>query len=144
MSQRFVIPAVRQPGQSLGWASGGLAQHAACSIDIQCDRIENKNPRVQAQIIQFPTFKLLWGNTYLPTDPQDGNFDDRELLAVQQKMETIMDKGGFDHVLWGGDLNYDPVRNTNFTQTFRMFMQRCDISTVWDKFPVTYTHIHTD
>ena len=55
-----------------------------------------------------------------------------------------MEKGGFDHVLWGGNFNYDPVRNTNFTQTGRMFLQCCGISTVWDKFPIDFTHTHTD
>ena len=25
-----------------------------------------------------------------------------------------------------------------------MFLQRCDISTVWDKFPINFTHTHTD
>ena len=124
----FVVPATRQPGQKVGRASGGLAQLVTRSFDLQCDRIESTNSRVQAQIIQFPTFKLLWGNAYFPTDPQDGIFDDRELVCVLQEIESIMDKGGYDHVLWGGDINYDPTRNTTFTEIVRMSLQVLYIS----------------
>ena len=49
-------------------------------------------------------------------------------------METIMNKGGYDHVLWCGDFNFDPRRNTRFVEIIRDFLQRINISTAWEKF----------
>ena len=69
---------------------------------------------------------------YFPVDSQDNaEYDDRELVTVLHVMETIMDRGGFDHVLWCGDFNYDPRRNTRFTETIRNFLQRINLSSVW-------------
>ena len=55
-----------------------------------------------------------------------------------------MDKGGYDHVLWCGDFNFDPRRHTAFTEIVRDFLQRFNISSVWESFPCNYTHVHTD
>ena len=41
--KHYVIPAVRQPGQTRGRASGGLAQLATRSLDIQYDKVEHSN-----------------------------------------------------------------------------------------------------
>ena len=60
------------------------------------------------------------------------------------EIEDIMDRCEFDDVLWNGDLNYDKSRNTAFVATISRFLDRLGLVSVWDRFAVDYTHIHTD
>ena len=73
----FVIPAFRSDCQDSGRAKGGLAQLTTKRLKIKCDRIKTKNFRIQAQVMHFPTTRILWLNAYLPNDPMTVNFDDR-------------------------------------------------------------------
>ena len=50
-----------------------------------------------------------------PTDPRVANFDQTELLQVQNEIENIMDTIEYDDCLLGGDFNYDKRRLTTFT-----------------------------
>ena len=54
-------------------------------------------------------------NSYFPTDPQTLNFNDDELAEVLREAEEVLDNSEYDHVLWGGDLNWDPNRNSGFS-----------------------------
>ena len=83
-------------------------------------------------------------NTYFPTDPGGANFDENELIGLLMEIEDIMDRCEFDDVLWNGDLNYDKSRNTAFVATISRFLDRLGLVSVWDRFAVDYTHIHTD
>ena len=83
-------------------------------------------------------------NTYLPTDPQTLLFDDGELEEVLKEVENVMDTTEFDDVVWAGDLNWDMTRNTGFSEKMKTFAEKLGVMSVWDKFPVNYTHIHTD
>ena len=114
------------------------------NIDMKIDRILTRNFRIQAQLLNFPTSRLLWLNTYFPTDPGGNNFDEAELLEVLNEIETVLDKVEFDDVVWNGDLNYDPTRTTGFVTTVNRFLSRLGLSRVWDHFPIDYSHIHTD
>ena len=55
-----------------------------------------------------------------------------------------MDIATFDDVLWTGDLNWDMDRQTGFSDTMRRFVDRLGLTSVWERHPVSYTHIHTD
>ena len=55
-----------------------------------------------------------------------------------------MDRTEFDNVLWGGDLNWDPMRDTGFSETMARFMEKIGFVSVWERFPISHTHIHTD
>ena len=55
-----------------------------------------------------------------------------------------MDKTEFDNILWAGDLNWDPLRSSGFSETVARFMEKVGLVSVWDKFPVSHNHIHTD
>ena len=57
-------------------------------MDLKTDRISTKNFRIQAQVLNFPTSKLLWMNTYFPTDKGGDNFDEEELhIDSQTKLQ---------------------------------------------------------
>ena len=67
---------------------------------VKTDRVATKSFRIQAKILNFPASRILWLNSYFPTDPVGANFD--ELL---EEIETVMDKIDFDDILWNVDLN---------------------------------------
>ena len=83
-------------------------------------------------------------NAYFPTDSQIANFDQTELLQVQNERENIMDTTEFDDVLLGGDFNYDKRRLSSFTISMDTFLERLGFKSVWEKFPIDFTNIHTD
>ena len=55
-----------------------------------------------------------------------------------------MDEAEYDDVILGGDLYWDNRRNSGFSEIMREFTSRIGLYSVWEKFPVGYTHIHTD
>ena len=141
----YVIPAQRRPGQDSGRARAGVAQLCRKSISVKKDRVVTRSYRIQAQILNLPSSKLLWINTYLPTDPQKKtNFDDTELLEVLGEVETILTSSAYSDVLWTGDLNWDMKRESQFSHTMHSFVERMGLVAMWSHRPVDYTHIHTD
>ena len=139
-----VAPAARDQEQDSGRPKGGLAQLSNAMLNIKTERIKSNIFRLQAQVLTFPNIKLLWINTYFPTDPRTQNFNDDELMSVLREAEHIMDNNEYDHVLWGGDLNWDPTRSSGFSLTISAFMQRLGLQSSWKTHPVTHTHVHID
>ena len=80
----YVIPAYRLPGVDNGRGKGGLAQLSSRDFSKQRMRVATKSPRLQAQILSFPTCEILWINCYFPCDPRLQHFDldDTELKGV--------------------------------------------------------------
>ena len=72
-----MIPAYRESGQDCGRAKGGLAQLVSKNVSVRKQRISTKSWRLQAQLLHFGGYRLLWINAYFPTDPQTVNFDDK-------------------------------------------------------------------
>ena len=140
----YVIPAYRSKCQDSGRARAGLAQLSLNSKNVKKDRIVTKSWRIQAQVLNLPTSRLLWINTYLPTDPQTVNFDDGELLDVLTEVESIMDETNFDDIIWNGDLNWDMDRNTGFSILLSNFVDRIGLVSLWRHHQADYTHVHTD
>ena len=140
----YITPAVREAERDVGRAQGGLAQLHNAMINIKTERVKTKSFRLQAQVLHFSNMKLLWINSYFPTDSQAQNFNDDELSAVLVEAEEILDHVEYDHVLWGGDLNCDPNRNSGFAQMVGDFMNRVGLYSAWEKYPVSHTHVHTD
>ena len=56
------------------------------------------------------------------------------------EIESIIFKGEFDDVVLGGDFNYDKRRNTGFVNTMTQFLDKLGLLSVWEKFPIDYTH----
>ena len=67
---------------------------------------------------------------YFPTDPQVLNFDEAELLVVQQEVEELLEAGGYDDCLCGGDWNYDERRNSGFARSMQQFLSRVGLRSV--------------
>ena len=107
-------------------------------------RVGTTGFRVQAQVLEMPTSRVLWINTYLPTDPQLQHYDDGELQEVLEQVRDILSTAQFDDVVWGSDLNWDPARNTQFSRSMSAFVQEVGLASLWESHPVPYTHVHTD
>ena len=141
----YVLPAVRPPGQDSGRASGGIAQLVRKDLGIKKERVSSQNYRIQAQVLNLPSGRLMWINTYFPTDPQlVGEFDDTDLQEVLAEVETILNNCNYTDLVWGSDLNWDMKRNTYFANRVKEFVERLGLTPVWAHHPVEYTHVHTD
>ena len=62
----FVIPAFRESGQDSGRAKGGLTHLTSRKINVRKQRISTTNWRLQAQILHFGNYRLLWLNAWIP------------------------------------------------------------------------------
>ena len=85
------MPVLLTSEPRIGKTNRRLAQLQSSKLQLKTKRITSNNPRIQAQVLQFPNISLLWVNTYFPTDPQTNLFKDNELREVLRDMETIMD-----------------------------------------------------
>ena len=140
----FVKQAHREEGRDTGRAKGGLAQLAVKNVLVRQQKLVTGGWRVQAQVLHFGEWRLLWVNVYFPTDPRILNFNDNELLEVQAELEAVLQGGGYDACLVGGDFNYDARRNSGFARSMASFLDRVGLVSVWEKFPVDFTYLHTD
>ena len=140
----LVLPAHREEGRDTGRAKGGLAQMVLKGCEVRRQAVPTGGWRLQAQILHFDEWKILWVNCYFPTDPRIINFDEAELLAVQAELESVLDKGGYDGVIAGGDWNYDARRTSGFARSMESFLEKVGLVSIWEKFPIDYTYMHTD
>ena len=140
----FIIPGFRASGQDRGRPKAGLAQLSKKGLDIQRNRVKSSSYRIQAQVLNFPTSRLLWINLYLPTDPQTVVFDDSELVEVLHEVTNILEVTDYTDVLVNGDLNWDPRRPTGFSMSVKAFAEKTGLVSLWQDYRVDYTHIHTD
>ena len=141
----YVIPAHRASGQTTGRAKAGLAQLTRRGFKVKKERVSTQGYRVQAQVLHLPSSRVLWVNTYLPTDPQlIGEYDDSVLREVLGEVEGILANTNYDDVVWGSDLNWDMKRNTYFARTMTSFIEKTGLVSLWSSHPVPYTHMHTD
>ena len=139
-----VIPAYRLPGVDSGRGIGGLVQLSGKSPAVKRARVVSQSPRVQAQILNFPSCKILWINSYMPCDPQLQQFDDTELIQTLSEVERIVNNSNDCEVVWSGDMNYDYRRDNHFTRTVLARLQKLHLTSTWEGRNVDYTHIHTD
>ena len=93
----YIIPGFRAPGQDSGRPIAGLAQLSIKKLSIKKTRVKTISPRIQAQILQLPKSKLLWINSYFPTDNGDTNID--LLNEVLGEIEHKSDTAVFDHII---------------------------------------------
>ena len=140
----YIIPGFRNDGINGGRPKAGLAQLSKASVSVRKERVLIDSKRVQAQILNFPSSRLLWINAYFPTDPGTITFDDRELMEVLNAIEGILDTAQFDDVLLAADMNWDLSRQTGFALSVRQFLNRVNLCSIWESKSINYTHIHTD
>ena len=140
----FIIPGHREPLQDSGRAKGGLAQLSCKKLVVKKERLVPKYWRIQSQILHFEAYKLMWINCYFPTDPQTVQINDQDLAEAQDEIENILDNNVYDDCIVGGDFNFDNRRTSGFANSMRDFFSRLGIYSVWEKFSVDFTHLHTD
>ena len=140
----YVIPGFRELNQNKGRPKAGIAQMSRKNLAIRKDRVMTKSPRIQAQILNFDSSRLLWINSYLPNDPLTVEFNEDDLQLVLTEIEQILDNTQYDDVLWCGDLNWEMSRQTGFSVTVRTFLDRLGLISLWEKHEIDYTHVHTD
>ena len=80
----------------------------------------------------------------MPTDPQTILYDEAELLPILIEIENILDNNSFDDCILAGDLNLDLSRGSGYVASLSDFLIRIGLTSVWEKFPIDFTHIHTD
>ena len=61
----YVIPAYRPSEQDSGRPKAGLAQLSRKGLDIRKDRVTTKSFRIQSQIFNFPTCRIMWRQVIL-------------------------------------------------------------------------------
>ena len=87
----YVVKGQREKEQDSGRPKGGIAQMHDKSIDLKVDRVCTKNFRIQAQVLNFPTSRILWLNTYFPNDQGGVHYNEEELLGLLSEIESIME-----------------------------------------------------
>ena len=60
------------------------------------------------------------------------------------EIESILDNNDFDDCVWQGDLNWEMSRSSGFSSCMRQFLEKVGLVSIWEHYPVNYTHIHTD
>ena len=71
MCDPVVLQAHREEGRDTGRAQGGLAQLSAKTLGgLRREKLLTGGWRIQAQILCFGNWKLLWVNVYFPNDPK--------------------------------------------------------------------------
>ena len=122
-----------------------MAELSRKHYSVKKDRVKTHSYRLQAQILNLPGCKILWLNTYMPTDPQRINeYDDSVLREVLCEVESLLSSCTYTDVIWAGDLNWDMSRRTYFSTTMASFVEKLGLVSLWSQHPVKYTYMHMD
>jgi len=127
-----IVPGVRAPEQDSDRPMGGLAQLISYKYKVKVSRVATKSFTLQAQFLQLQNVSILWINSHSPTDPQTVNFDDNQLLELLGEVEKIMDTEEYDHVMWNGDINWEPRRQSGSSRTVSNFVERLGLVSAWE------------
>ena len=88
----YSVAAFKEEDIRRGRGKGGLSMIWPKCLDKFITRIPSKSTkRVQACLINFPRTKILWLNSYFPTDPQTPNFDDSELRETLAAIKKVIE-----------------------------------------------------
>ena len=135
----YILPANKSnKSLSCGRPSGGLGifwKHSYNKM-IKIVKIPNST-RIQA--IDFDN-KIIIVNCYFPTDTQDNNFDDWELIKCLETLSGIITAYPNHHILIGGDINCDFSRQTPFVNKIRDFTLNSNLGAAWWSFLIDFTY----
>ena len=114
-------------------------------MSVKKDRVTTRSYRLQAQILNISFARILWINSYLPTDPQTiGAYDPSDLLEMLGEVEYILETENYTDVIWVGDLNWDINRSSQFSSIMKGFVAKIGLETSWAHHNIDFTHLHTD
>ena len=93
----YSVAAFKEGEIRRGRGKGGLSMIWPKCIDKFITRLPLKSSkRVQACLINLPRSRILWLNSYFPTDPQTQNFDDTELREVIAAIKSVIENNDHD------------------------------------------------
>ena len=141
----FSLPAHKKSNIiSKGRPAGGLAILYKKNLEKFVTEITVPgSKRVQAIYFKQNDTAFVLINVYFPTDPQNNNFCDVELLNAIQDILFIFNM--YDETvnfILMGDFNCEFLRNNRFVQLVSNFMDGLNLMSIWDKFPCEFTYIH--
>ena len=127
-----------------GRPKGGLFIAWRKSQVKKATRIVCKSFRLQAVILEYSDCRLLIINTYFPCDNQKLILSESEAVERQNLLADIMSLqhkyvDSYDVSIILGDLNFDDTRYTGHAQLLHNVMERENLRSVWDIFPVDFT-----
>lgn len=102
----------------------------------------NLNCKIECAVrVSLQGFNFLVCNVYMPTDPDQGNYDLVDYNEVLREISEIMLNSDTQYIILGGDWNTDISRFNNQTNTFKSFTQEESLSMClsYDNFNVPYT-----
>jgi exonuclease III len=140
----YVTPGYREEGQSRGRPKAGLAQLSLASVGVRKDRVMYSSNRIQAQVLNLQSSRLLWLNVYFPTDPGTAVYNGDELHKVLNDVEKIIEATQFDDVLIAGDMNWHMSRQSGFALAIQQFLSRLNLHSLWERHNIDFTHMHTN
>ncbi len=107
-------------------------------------QVESLSRRLCSVMLTVNNYRLLLICVYFPTDPGSADYNSPELDIVLSEICDLMNDVQCDGIIIGGDLNCDFIRNTGFVNNMRDFLSNKNLFSLWEKFDVDYTHVHTD
>ena len=132
--------AERKEGEIRGRGSGGLLQMSCKVTDMSLSPINTTLYRLQEQKLRLRSKTILWFNIYFPND----GVDTEELTALLTDMELITDCEGVKSIMVAGNLNYDAVRTFATANIIREWIEKMDLNSIWDHYPIDFIHHHID
>ena len=95
--------------------------------------------RLEAQKLNVGSRAILSINAYFPVDD---NMNTEELVTLLTEMEVLIKNDGTNNFIIGGDINYDKTRSSKAALIIKDWLVKMDLSSVWEKFQVDFTHHH--
>ena len=115
-------------------------QLSSKDTDLSISRIISKSFRLQVQKLNLNNLSILWINVYFPVDGGDTD----ELSSLLAEIELLVESEGVSSVMLGGDLNYEVNRTTEHANIIKTWLIKMDLISVWDHYPIDFTHHHID
>ena len=66
------------------------------------------------------------------------------MVEVLTEIEKLFESCEYDDCCIGGDLNTDIRRDKVTVRAITTFMNKIGLVSVWEKFPIDFTHVHKD
>ena len=135
----FINAAVR-PSTEGGRPKGGMFIAVSKSIRKFVEDVSPNHWRLQAIKIKCNLSNILLINSYFPTDPKLGNFDETDLIETIQHIRSLLENVQHDYVIWAGDVNTDLSRSTRHTEIVKRFIDECQLRSTWEDFNIDFSH----
>ena len=68
----------------------------------------------------------------------------KRTIRTINEMTKIIEENQCTNIIWNGDLNWNPSKNSGFSLTLKHFVEKFGFIPLWEHYDVDYTHMHTD